>query len=215
MSKPNRGRRPAGSGTREAIIEAARVQFSERGYRGTTLRRVGTAAGVDPRLVLHYFGSKQQLFAQSLELPAEPDAIIEGLFAPGPGSIGTRAANLLLDLLDDLDSQRVLVAIIRAAASEPEAAELIREILTERILGPLAEHVGGPDPELRASLMGSQIVGLAMARHVVGLAPLASASREELVAALAPVFDHYLGAPTSGAAQPQRRPPQDPSGSPS
>ena len=64
MSKPTRGRRPAGSGTREAIIEAARVQFSERGYRGTTLRRVGTAAGVDPRLVLHYFGSKQQLFIE-------------------------------------------------------------------------------------------------------------------------------------------------------
>ena len=197
-----RGRRPAGSGTREAIIEAAREQFSELGYRGTTLRSVGSTAGVDPKLVLHYFGSKQQLFAQSLELPIDPDQVIGRLFEPGPQTIGARAAEMLLTILDDLDSQRVLVAVVRAAASEPEAAELIREVLTARILGPIATQVGGPDPDLRASLMGSQIVGLAMARHVVGLKPLATASREQLVAALTPVFDHYLTGAWSGADLP-------------
>jgi AcrR family transcriptional regulator len=196
-------------------MEAAREQFSARGYRGTTLRSVGTAADVDPRLVLHYFGSKQQLFARSLELPVDPDQLMERLFAPGPGTIGTRAAEMLLTILDDLGTQRVLVAVIRAAASEPEAAELIREILTERILGPMAEHVGGSDPELRASLVGSQIVGLAMARHVVGLKPLASASRETLLAAIAPVFDHYLAGPLPGGEGKKAPRGQDPSGSPS
>lgn len=215
MSRPPRGRRPAGSGTREAITQAAREQFSERGYRGTTLRSVGTAAGVDPRLVLHYFGSKQQLFAQSLELPVEPDQVIERIFTPGPGTVGTRAADMILDVLDDLDSQRALVAVIRAAASEPEAAALIRGILNERILGPLAANVGGSDPELRASLMGSQIVGLAMARHVVGLEPLASASREDLCTAIAPVFDHYLNGPVARGESDEPRNGQEPIGSPS
>jgi AcrR family transcriptional regulator len=195
-----RGRRPAGSGTREAIVEAAREQFSERGYRGTTLRSVGSAAGVDPKLVLHYFGSKQQLFVQSLELPLDPDQVVGRLFEPGPETIGARAAEMLMTILDDLDSQHVLVAVVRAAASEPEAAELIREVLTTRVLGPMAQLVGGPDAELRASLMGSQIVGLAMARHVVGLKPLATASREQLVAALTPVFEHYLGGDWVGTA---------------
>jgi AcrR family transcriptional regulator len=195
-----RGRRPAGSGTREAIVEAAREQFSERGYRGTTLRSVGSAAGVDPKLVLHYFGSKQQLFVQSLELPLDPDQVVGRLFEPGPETIGARAAEMLMTILDDLDSQHVLVAVVRAAASEPEAAELIREVLTTRVLGPMAQLVGGPDAELRASLMGSQIVGLAMARHVVGLKPLATASREQLVAALTPVFEHYLGGDWAGTA---------------
>ena len=89
MSTGKRGPRPAGTDTREAIVHAARKQFSEKGYQGTTLRGVGAAAGVDPRLVLHYFGNKQQLFMQSLELPLAPAAVIERLAAPGPSPPAT------------------------------------------------------------------------------------------------------------------------------
>jgi AcrR family transcriptional regulator len=192
MSTTTRGRRPAGSGTREAIIEAAREQFGERGYGATTLRSVGAAAGVDPRLVTHYFGSKKQLFMQSVRLPVDPDLFLERVFEPGPWTVGERAAETVLAVLDDLNTQHVVVGLVRAATSEPEAAELIREILAKSLLEPVAERVGGTNPSLRASLMASQSVGLAMARHVVGLEPLTSASREQLVAALAPVFDHYL-----------------------
>jgi AcrR family transcriptional regulator len=192
MSSGKRGPKPAGTDTRDAIIEAARKQFSEKGYQGTTLRNVGAAAGVDPRLILHYFGSKQQLFVQSLELPIDPEMVLERLFAPGPGTIGERAAETIVAVLEDKTSRRVMVSVIRAAASEPEAAELIREMLTTSFLLPVAERVGGSNPQLRATLAASQIVGLGMARHVVGLAPLAGASREQLVRAVAPVFDHYL-----------------------
>jgi AcrR family transcriptional regulator len=187
-----RGRRPAGSGTREAIIEAARGQFGTLGYRRTTLREIARIAGVDPRLVLHYFGSKKQLFMESVQLPIDSQAGLERLFAPGAEGIGERAAQLLVGVLEDAATQQALVSLVRAAASEPEAAELIRELLTERLLTPLAKRVSRDRPELRASLMGSQVVGLAMARHVIGLGPLASASREELISALAPVFEHYL-----------------------
>ncbi len=194
MSSGKRGPKPAGTDTREAIVQAARRQFSDKGYQGTTLRSVGAAAGVDPRLVLHYFGTKQQLFVQSLELPTNPAVLLERLFAPGPGTLGERAAETIVAILEDEDSRRVMVSVIRAAASEPEAAELIRGVLTTTVLLPVAERVGGANPRLRATLAASQIVGLATARHVVGLEPLASASREQLVRAIAPVFDHYLSA---------------------
>lgn len=190
--KPRRGRRPAGSGTRLAIEQAARQQFGELGYRRTTIRGVARLADVDPRLVLHYFGSKRQLFMASVRLPLDPDALFERLFEPGPGSIGERAADVLITVMEEPSTRSVMVGLIRAAASEPEAAQLIREILTERILTPLAERVGGADPELRASLMATQVVGLAMGRHIVAIGPLTSASREQLVRAIAPVFDHYL-----------------------
>jgi hypothetical protein len=147
---------------------------------------------VDPRLVLHYFGNKQQLFMRSIEPPADPEVVLERLFAPGPGTIGERAAETIVSILEDKTSRRVMVSVIRAAASEPEAAELIREMLTTRFLLPVAERVGGANPNLRAALAASQFVGLGMARHVVGLEPLAGASREQLVRAVAPVFDHYL-----------------------
>jgi AcrR family transcriptional regulator len=192
MTKTRRGRRPAGSGTREAILEAARQQFGELGYRHTTLRSIGRLADVDPRLVLHYFGSKKKLFIESVELPTDPERVFSRLFDGDREGVAERAAELMIALMEDPGTQRAMTGVIRAAASEPEQAQLIRELLTDRILTPMATRVGGGHPELRASLMASQVVGLMMARHVVAFAPLVAASREQLVRALAPVFEHYL-----------------------
>jgi AcrR family transcriptional regulator len=192
MSTHRRGRRPAGSGAREAILEAARSQFGALGYEHTTLRSVASQADVDPRLVLHYFGSKHRLFMESVQLPVDPEALLERVFAPGEGSPGHRAAEALLGVLEEPSTRQMAIALLRAATSEPEAARLIRVVLTERVLLPLTSRVGGDQPQLRASLMASQFVGLAMARYVVAIEPLASASIEQLVRALGPVYDHYL-----------------------
>jgi tetracycline repressor-like protein len=100
-------------------------------------------------------------------------------------------AEFILALLDSSEGRRTVTGLIRAAASEEAAAATIRELVAQRLLLPLASRVGRDRPELRASLVASQIVGLAMARHVVGLTPLTTASHAELIAALAPVFDHY------------------------
>ena len=187
-----RGRRPVGSGTREAIVEEARRQFGARGYRDVTLRGVAQGAGVDPKLVLHYYGSKQGLFAASVELPVAPEVILEGVFAGDRSGIPERAAGLLLAVMQEAAARAAFVGLLRAATSEPEAADVVREILATRLLVPIAERVGGDAPELRAALMASQIVGLLMARYVVGVPPLVAASREQLVAALVPVLRHYL-----------------------
>jgi AcrR family transcriptional regulator len=191
-ARRGRGRPSGDTGAREAIVAQARRQFAEHGYRGTTLRAIGQAAGVDPRLVLHYFGSKQELFLESVELPIEPQQVIARVFEPGVEGAGRRAAELLLSVLEDPRSRRSLVALLRAAVTEPEAAALIRDLLTRRLLLPIASRLGGEQPELRASLVASQLIGIVIVRYVVGLRPLAGASREELVAALVPVFEHYL-----------------------
>ena len=192
MNSHRRGRRPAGSGAREAILEAARSQFGQLGYEHTTLRSVAAEAAVDSRLVLHYFGSKHRLFMESVQLPVDPEVLLARVFGPGDGSPGHRAAEALLSVLETPSTRQMAIALMRAAASEPEAARLIRVVLTERVLLPLTSHVGGDQPQLRASLMASQFVGLAMARYVVGIEPLASAPLEQLVRALGPVYDHYL-----------------------
>jgi AcrR family transcriptional regulator len=192
MVAVGRGRRPAGSGTREAIAAAARRQFGDMGYQRASLRSIAGEAGVDPRLVLHFFGSKQQLFASVVELPFDPETTFDTLMAAGEQGLGRRVAEFLLGILDSPEGRKTATGLIRAAASEEEAAATIRDLVAQRLLLPLASRVGRDRPELRASLVASQIVGLAMARHVVGLTPLATASRAELVAALAPVFDHYL-----------------------
>src|SRR3712207_12930 len=99
-TKRGRGRPPRSSSetaeSRELIVREARRQFGEVGYRATTLRSVGRAAGVDPRLVLHYFGSKRELFAASVELPVQPEFIIEHVFAGGREGVAERAVGLIL-----------------------------------------------------------------------------------------------------------------------
>jgi AcrR family transcriptional regulator len=192
MATSGRGRRPAGSGTREAIAAAARRQFGELGYQRASLRSIAAEAGVDPRLVLHFFGSKQELFASVVEIPFDPATTFDALLAPGQQELGRRVAEFLLAILDSPEGRRTITGLIRAAASEEQAAAAIRDLVARRLLLPLASRVGRDRPELRASLVASQVVGLAMARHVVGLTPLARASHAELIAALAPVFDHYL-----------------------
>lgn len=187
-----RGRRPAGSGTREAIVEEARRQFGERGYTGTTMRSVAAAAGVDPKLVQHYFGSKQGLFAQSVELPLPPELVLAQVFAGDRAGVPERAARILVAVMEEAHVRDTFTALLRAAVSEPEAAEVIRGVLTTRMLLPVAERVGGDRPELRAAMMASQLVGLVMARYVVGIPPLVTATSADLVAALTPVFRHYL-----------------------
>lgn len=192
MADRARGRRTGDSGTRDAIIDAARRQFADRGFAATTLRSVARAAGVDHRLVLHYFGSKGDLFKAAVEMPVVAEEIIERLFAPGSSDAGARAADLIVSTLDDPRSRRALIGILRAAVTEPAAAALIHDIVAERMLVPIAKRVGGDEPELRAAMVATSVIGLAIGRHVVGLQPLASASNDQLARALGPVASHYL-----------------------
>lgn len=187
-----RGRRPAGSHTREDIEAAAKRQFAEFGYPRTTLRGIAREAEVDTRLVTHYFGSKQQLFLSVLDFPFEPDRLVDDLLANGPEHVGHGLATLVISTLSEPESRQTLVGLMRAAASEDEAAALVRQFLTERLLTPLARLLSGDRPELRAALIGSHMTGYLFGRFVVELPALVSTDRAELADAVAPVLQYYL-----------------------
>jgi AcrR family transcriptional regulator len=189
------GRRPGDSGTREAIRAAARAQFAEQGFDRTSMRSVALQAGVDPTLVSHFFGSKQKLFAEVMQLPFDPSAVIPRILAGDPAAIGTRLATFVLTVLQTPEGYARLTGLVRAAASEDAAAEVVRERVTREILAPLAAGLGSDRPELRGSLAASQVVGMVMARHVVKVEPLASLPAEQVVALIGPTLQRYLTAP--------------------
>ena len=203
VPKRGRGRPPGESVTRETIVREARRQFADLGYRATSLRGIGMAAGVDARLVLHYFGSKRELFLESVELPLEPEQVIATVFADGEEHAAERAADLLVTVLEQPETRRPLVALLRAAVTEPEAAVLIRDLLTSRLLLPIASRLGGERAPLRSSFVASQLVGLAVVRYVVQIGPMADASRDDLLRALVPVFEHYLHGDWADASGPR------------
>jgi AcrR family transcriptional regulator len=201
------GRRPGSSGTREAIAEAARRRFAELGYERTTIRTIAGDAGVDPALVLRFFGSKQQLFLSVMALPFEPEEVFPEILAGRRSGAGLRLARFAVGVLEDPRGRSVITGILRAAASEPEAARMVRDLVAGRIVAAISESLGVEDARLRANLVASQIVGLAMSRYIVRVEPLASLPPEAVVEAIAPNLQRYLTRPltASGAASGGRR----------
>ena len=186
------GRRPGDSGTREAILAAARAAFAEHGYDRATIRGIAADAAVDPALVIHYFGSKDELFGAALEIPVEPGVVLERAAAADPGEVGATVVRAFLAAWEPLESRQRLVAMVRSAMTNEAAQAMVREYLVRRIFGPITQVLGVPDAELRANLVGSQFIGLAMMRYITCIEPLASASVDELVAAVGPTVQRYL-----------------------
>lgn len=198
------GRRPGPSGTREAITDAARRQFAELGYDRATIRGVAAEAGVDPALVVHFFGSKQRLFLAAMTLPFEPEEEMPKILVGRRSEVGLRLAQFAVGVLEEPQAQRVITAIIRAAASEPEAARMVRDLVAERVVGAIAEGLAVCDARLRANLVSSQIIGLVMARYVIRVEPLVSLPPQALIEAIAPTLQRYLTGPLE--AQPPGEP---------
>jgi AcrR family transcriptional regulator len=187
-----RGRRPAGEDTRGAIVEAAREEFAGRGYEGTTLRGVARAAGVDPRLVHHYFESKADLFIAAMDLPARPQDLVPLIVGPGLDGIGERLVRFFFTVWETEAGRQRLPAMLGSLLTNPEGARMLREFLTEELFGKIAASLSVDHPELRAALAASQMAGIALTRYVVRIEPIASADIEDLVPLLAPTIQRYL-----------------------
>lgn len=187
-----RGRRPGGVDTKAVIVEAARKSFAVNGYDRASLRGIARDAGVDPALVHHYFDGKAALFAQTLDVPVNPAEVIRHVLAGDVDSLGWRLVDTFLTVWDAPDRQDSLVAVIRSSMGGDEGARMLREFLGREVFGRIAASTGVPDPQLRAALAASQMVGLAVMRYVVKLPALADASRTDLVERLGPVLQHHL-----------------------
>jgi len=193
------GRRPGGSGTRDAVLAAAQRQFAELGYDRTTMRSVAAEAGVDQKLVGYFFGSKQRLFVAATKLPFDPAVVVPAVLGGDPAALGARLARAVVGLLEDADAGSRMIGLIRAAAAEPAAAAMVRDLLTRELWARGAEMLPADQPELRISLMASELIGLIMARYVIGAEPLASLSPDEVVTAIAPALKRLLSGPAPGA----------------
>lgn len=187
-----RGRRSGGDAaqTRERIIEVARRQFAERGFRGTSVRAIAGEADVDPSLINHHFRDKAQLLLSTMELPFNPlERITEALEEPRE-ELATR---LIHTFCASWDPHRdVLAALVRnsldGTMEKPPVVELARNVIIERII----DRLDGEDTQLRAALVASHLIGLALTRYVARIEPVASSPIEDIVNAYAPAMQRLI-----------------------
>ena len=203
-TQPRRtGRRPGDSGSREAILDAARARFALHGYKVATIRGIAADAGVDPALVHHFFGTKDKLFVAAMQFPLDPAELLPQVLAGGRDEIGERVVRLFLNVWDS-PVGAAGVALLRSAVNNQWTARLLREFLTTRVLRRVVGTLDLPQAErdARGGLAASQLIGVVMARYVLRIEPLASASPEEVVAAVGPTVQRYLTGPVDlpGAA---------------
>jgi AcrR family transcriptional regulator len=186
------GRRPGDHSTRDGILEAARASFAEHGYDRATIRDMAARAAVDPALVIHYFGSKEALFTEALQLPVAPGEVLARGIAAGPDQVGATVVRTFLEAWEPPETRVRLMAMLRSALTNEAAMGMMRDLLVREVFGPITEALGVPDAQLRATLVGSQFIGLSIMRYIGHIEPLASASVDELVAAIGPTVQRYL-----------------------
>jgi len=192
-AKRRSGRRPGESDAKGAILRAAQGLFAERGYDGASVRAVASQARVDPALVLHYFGSKAELFARSLQLPIDPREI-EALLHGDRDTLGRRLAAFYLHHVFR-ERRETVLSLLRSAVSNPEAAAMLRRAIQGSVVALLERAFPGEESALRGELCASHMMGLFLARHILQVEPLASEDEERLIDAVAPALQHYLSAP--------------------
>lgn len=191
-----RGRREGTTESREHILATARRLFAEHGFDGTSLRQIAREASVDPAMVHHFFNGKDELFALSVALPADPAQVLEGVDQYDPRHRAEAIVRAVLRLWES-PAQHSLVAFIRGTIGSKAKTLLLREVVTRTIISRIMAGVPGAPAEvaLRGNLVATQMVGIMLVRYVVKLEPLASASPEEVVRLVAPNVQHYLTGP--------------------
>jgi len=194
---PRTGRRPgsAGADTREAILAAAQRLFAERGFEGASMRAIAAEAGVDAALITHFFGSKANLLAAAIDWPFDPDRELPRILKAGRDQVGEGLVALFVRTWDREGSRHPVITLLRAAITEPSAADLLADFLRTRLFGPLLAELDSDQPDIRANLLAAQLGGLGLARYILHLEPLASAPPRNVVRWVAPNIQRYLTAP--------------------
>lgn len=190
------GRRPGKPDTRQDILAVARDTFAAVGFTKASIRRIAATAGVDPALVHHYFGSKDELFLATVQVQINPRQIVEQLVAGGVEGLGTR---MIAAILQEWDSPAgaSLIAALRTAVGDPGPRRALTQFVTTEIIGRVLRTLNHSEAEaeLRGGLLASQILGVVIGRYVLGLPALATMDREVLIATVGPTVQHYLTGP--------------------
>jgi AcrR family transcriptional regulator len=185
--------RPAGtSDTRERILASARELFAQNGIDKTSIRAVAAAAGVDPALVHHYYGTKQQLFAAAIHIPIDPMEVLRPLRDTPVEKLGYTLPSVLLPLWDS-EMGKGFIATIRSLLAGSEVS-LLRFFLQEVIAAEVGARVDNPPGTglIRVQFAASQLVGVVMARYILELDPFKSLPVEQIVETIGPNLQRYL-----------------------
>jgi AcrR family transcriptional regulator len=187
------GRRPGNQDTKQSILDAARTIFAETGYDKASVRAIAAAAQVDPALIHHYFGTKEKLFLATISSPINPAELVPKAMAGPREQAGERLVALVVSVWDS-PAGGAAVALMRSALSNEWTARLMREFVVTQVLRRAIRELDIDEKEapIRAALVATQIAGLAMVRYVIKVEPVASASPDQLVAAIGPTVQRYL-----------------------
>jgi AcrR family transcriptional regulator len=163
---------------REAILAAARARFTEHGYDRTTIRQVATDADIDPSMVMRYYGSKDGLFAAAVDID---------LRLPDPASVSLDDyAEVLAKHYVAMwrnDSNGPLSILLRSAVTHEEAADRLRAVFSDQVTAMVRQLLGqGPETEVRAGLLATNLLGVALTRHILKLPPMVGLDEEDVVA---------------------------------
>jgi len=184
------GRRPGKSDTRADIIEAACISFAEEGYDKASLRGIARRAGVDPALIHHYFAGKSELFMAALSIRRDPGDIFDEVQAStAAGESLVRAFLEEWEPEGPSDGPSPFLTVVQAVSASPDTARALREFLTERVWARQRKDGKPPGPNLRQSLITSQLFGIAVARYVLCLEPLASATIDDVASWCGPMVE--------------------------
>lgn len=160
--------------TKQRIFAAASELFSERGYAATSVRDIAAGAGIDPALVIRHFGSKENLFLETMHLEAEQPVLFDGPIE----SLGERYIEYVTSADDRVKG--VFLALLRASDGGGEIGSRLREFHDDAFVTPLLARLHGPDAELRARLAASLVGGLLYSLWVVGDERLEAADPREI-----------------------------------
>jgi AcrR family transcriptional regulator len=190
-----RGPRGNRGATLALILRAARASFAAHGWEGTSLRAIAREVGVDPALVHYYFASKEALLDAVTNPPEAWLESIRATSARPPRERGEAIVRNVIWTWSQPEIREVLESILLTAAHEPRTREKLRAFVEASLLPAVAERIEAEERLLRASLIGSQVLGLVMLRYVWQIEPMASLPDDVLVALVAPTIQRYLSSP--------------------
>lgn len=206
-SARSRGRRAGDPDrTRTEILAAARREFARLGFAGTSVRAVARAAGIDPALIAHHFGTKRELFLAVHQIPSDPSDLIGPALGAPDAQRGEELARAFLERFLG-DPAQSGVSLIRCAATDSGAADLLRGNLEAAFTGQAPKLMPGVDETdagARAALISSMLVGVIFHARVLQVEPLASHDPAELARRIGPAIQTVLNSPRQEAGSPPR-----------
>ena len=179
--------------TRAAILEAAQEHFASVGYEKATIRAIAATAGIDPSLVMRYYGNKGKLFMSAADFDIH---LPEDLADMPRSELGAMLVKHFLEIWEQDDT---MVALMRATVSQESARARMADLFTSQMV-PEIEALTTDRALERATLISTQMIGLAMCRYVIRLGDVPNMTHEQIIELVAPTIQYYLDCPSDCGA---------------